>query len=109
MNDNQLLARRVVVLIALAAEDPDAQAYRDAIGSDTVLHEQIDLRFGRGDDMAAHLPEAEVVVCGNLSPAGFRRDRPPLDLLLERGHGRQGDPAGTGAGHKPALRKRSDV
>ncbi len=68
MNYNQLLARRFVVLIALAAEDPDAQAYRDAIGSDTVLHDRIDLRFGRGDGLAAHLPEAEIVVCGNLSP-----------------------------------------
>ena len=68
ISEAQALNYRLVVLVALGADDPDAQAYRDAILPDSNLGDRIDLRFGRGDELAAHLPEAEVVVCGNLSP-----------------------------------------
>ncbi len=59
---------RTVVLVALDAADTDAQPYRDVIASDAALRDRIDLRFGRGDALAPHLPDAEVAVCGNLSP-----------------------------------------
>jgi len=58
---------KVVVLVALAPDDPDSEAYRQAIEGEARLRERIDLRFGKAEQLAEHLPVAEVVTCGNLS------------------------------------------
>jgi phosphoglycerate dehydrogenase-like enzyme len=59
---------RVAVVVALAADDADAQPFRTAVEADSELRERVALRFGRGDDLAGLLADAEVAVCGNLSP-----------------------------------------
>jgi phosphoglycerate dehydrogenase-like enzyme len=56
------------VVVALAADDPDAHPYRVAILNDPALRDRVDLRFGRGSELDALLADAEVVTCGNLSP-----------------------------------------
>ncbi|HLJ53765.1 MAG TPA: D-2-hydroxyacid dehydrogenase [Chthonomonadaceae bacterium] len=57
----------ITVLIALDADDPDAQPFRDAVAANPELTGRVELRFGRGAALDAALPDADVVVCGNLS------------------------------------------
>jgi D-2-hydroxyacid dehydrogenase (NADP+) len=56
-------------VVALSQDDPDGEAYLQAIQSDPELANRIDLHFGRGEDVDRLLPDAEVVTCGNLSPS----------------------------------------
>ena len=58
---------KTVVLVMLDAEDKDAQAFRESIAADAGLAEQVELRFGRGDDAKAAIGDAEIVVSGNVS------------------------------------------
>lgn len=60
---------RTIVLVALDADDPDAHDFTQAIESDAELTNRIELRFGRGETLARSLPDAEIVVCGNLTDA----------------------------------------
>ncbi len=58
---------KLLIVIALEPDDVDADAFREAIDRRPDLRDRIDLRFGRGDALDALLPDAEVIVCGNLS------------------------------------------
>lgn len=60
--------RKTVVLVLLKPEDEDSQPFRDVIANDTVLRDQIDLRFADSDGAHAHIGEADVAVGGNLAP-----------------------------------------
>ncbi len=58
---------RRVVLVALDPKDSDAKPFRDAIEGDALLREQVQVHFVTGEAIGAHIGEAEVVCCGNLS------------------------------------------
>ncbi len=61
--------QKIVVLVVMAKEDADAQPFRDAIESNPLLRDRVELRFGRNEDALQLAPEAEIVVCGALAPA----------------------------------------
>jgi len=60
---------KTIVLVLMAKEDADAQAFREAIEADPKLRERVELRFGKEEDAMRQAPEAEIVVCGALPPA----------------------------------------
>lgn len=60
---------RVVVLVTFEAEDADAKYFRETIEADPVLRERIELRFATGEKVGEQVTDAEIVCCGNLSPA----------------------------------------
>lgn len=67
-SEGTLTGHRLFVVVALAEDDPDAAAYRDAVRKDADLRDRVELHFGKGEELDAYLPHAEIVTCGNLSP-----------------------------------------
>ncbi len=64
---------KTVVLVLLAPDDADAQTFRQAMDADENLRDQIELRFSRSEDADSQLADADIAVCGNLSPEQLER------------------------------------
>ena len=56
------------VLILLPEDDTDCGAFSTQVESDSFLSDSISLRFSSRDDAIRYIPEAEVLICGTVSP-----------------------------------------
>lgn len=59
---------RTVALVLMSPDYPDAQPFRNAIESDPILSERIELRFAVGDEALKAVRDAEIVACSNVTP-----------------------------------------
>lgn len=59
---------KTVVLVLLPLDDKDSTAYREAVESDPALRGRVQVRFARGESAREAITDAEIVVCGNVSP-----------------------------------------
>ncbi len=64
---------KIVILVTLEANDPDAEPFREAIAKDPLLNEKVELRFATADAIDTHIAEAEIAWCGNLSAERIER------------------------------------
>lgn len=71
---------RIVVLVMLDPDDPDAHPFRQCIAQDPELASRVDLRFAAGESIATAIVDAEVVVGAHL-PAERLAQAPRLKWM----------------------------
>ncbi len=59
---------KTIVLVSMAEDDGDAQAFVRAIEGDAELRDRTELRFARREETSAKIADAQIVVCGSIAP-----------------------------------------
>ena len=58
---------KTVVLVSMAEDDGDAQAFVNAIENDAELRDRIELRFANREQTAERIADAQIAACGGIS------------------------------------------